>query len=105
MYKFSKYNNTRYVTSIGGSAFFDCTNLISITIPDSVTSIGKDAFSECTNLASITIPNSVTSMGAYVFYAWTPSQTINVPFKEGEEPDGWDEFWKYGCNATINYLK
>ena len=44
-------------------------------------------------------------MGEYVFDDWTPSQTINVPFKEGEKSDGWDEYWKSGCDATINYLK
>ena len=33
------------VTSIGGFAFYDCTSLTSVTIPDSVTSIGDVAFS------------------------------------------------------------
>lgn len=43
------------VTSIGESAFSDCTNLPSITIPASVTSIGEGAFMNCTNLASVTV--------------------------------------------------
>ena len=30
-----------------------------VTIPDSVTSIGRSAFSECTNLKSVTIPDNV----------------------------------------------
>ena len=50
------------VTSIGGRAFFDCTNLTSITIPESVTSIGEYAFYQCTGLTSIEIPNSVDSI-------------------------------------------
>ena len=41
------------VTSIGYSAFRDCTSLASITIPESVTSIGPYAFSGCTSLATV----------------------------------------------------
>jgi hypothetical protein len=58
------------VTSIGGNAFLDCTNLKSVTFksPSSVTSIGDAAFRRCTSLASITIPDSVTSIGQDVFW-------------------------------------
>ena len=35
------------VTSIGEDAFYDCSGLTSITIPNSVTSIGEYAFSNC----------------------------------------------------------
>ena len=41
------------VTSIGGSAFQDCSRLTSVTIPDSVTSIGGYAFSDCTSLKKV----------------------------------------------------
>ena len=43
------------MTSIGVSAFYDCSGLISVTIPNSVTSIGYGAFSFCRSLASISV--------------------------------------------------
>ena len=54
------------LTSIGSSAFEECSSLTSVTIPNSVTSIGKWAFYR-SGLTSITIPNSVTSIGNNVF--------------------------------------
>lgn len=57
------YNSETYsVTSIGNDAFWYCTSLSSITIPNSITSIGSGAFSECKSLISITIPNNVTTI-------------------------------------------
>ena len=43
------------VTSIGNSAFYDCSSLTSVTIPDSITSIGISAFYHCTSLAKVDI--------------------------------------------------
>lgn len=55
------------VTSIGNSAFFGCSEIADITIPDSVTSIGDGAFYNCHGLTSITIPDSVTSIDYQAF--------------------------------------
>ena len=56
------------VTTIGSSAFENCSGLTSVTIPNSVTTIGNSAFYGCTGLASIEIPNSMTSIGSSAFY-------------------------------------
>ena len=62
------YNTQTYsVTSIGSNAFYNCTGLTSVTIPNSVTGIGNGAFTSCTGLTSVTIPNSVTSIGDFAF--------------------------------------
>ena len=62
------FNYREYsVTSIGRAAFYGCTGLTSITIPNGVTNIGGSAFYGCTSLTSIIIPNSVTSIGEGVF--------------------------------------
>ena len=66
------------VTSIGTSAFFNCTNLTSVIIPDSVTSIGEDAFQSCTSLTSINIPNSAISIGTSAFAYCTNLTSVNI---------------------------
>ena len=66
------------VTIIGGSAFFSCESLTSITIPNSVTSIGEWAFSYCSDLTSITIPDSVTSIGEKAFYGCSSLEKVTV---------------------------
>ena len=65
-FSFDEFKYFTGVTSIVDIAFYK-SNIVSITIPDSVTSIGKDAFFDCSNLTSITIPDSVTSISDRAF--------------------------------------
>ena len=66
------------VTSIGWSAFYYCRSLTSVTIPNSVTSIGDYAFENCSSLISVTIPNSVTSIGEYAFYNCSSLTSVSI---------------------------
>ena len=70
------------VTSIGIQAFYGCSKLTSVVIPNSVTSIGYEAFRDCSGLTSIEIPNSVTSIGSSAFYgtAWYNNQPDGVVY-------------------------
>ena len=72
------------VTSIGDYAFFMCSGLASVTIPDGVTSIGERAFAYCSGLTSVTIPSSVTSIGSGAF----PASLRRVNFS-GAVPGAW----------------
>ncbi len=74
------YNGKTYsVTSIGEYAFYHCSDLSSVTIPNSVTSIGEAAFSDCSGLTSISIPNSVTSIGNSAFSGCTGLTSVIIP--------------------------
>ena len=63
----------------GINSFFECINLTSVTIPDSVTSIGPEAFAKCESLTSIKLPDSITSIGDKVFLGCTALTSVTIP--------------------------
>ncbi len=68
------------VTSIGESAFEDCTKLTSINFDDKsqLASIGDYAFRSCTSLESVTIPDNVTYVDGSAFTSCTSLESITV---------------------------
>ncbi len=76
------YSGTEYsVTSIGERAFWGCSGLTSVSIPNSVASIRLEAFYGCSGLTgTLTIPKSVTSISSEAFYGCSGlTGTLTIP--------------------------
>ena len=74
-----EYNGVTYsVTSIGNFAFYYCSGLTSLEIPNSVTSIGDAAIEHCHGLTSVKIPNSVTQISNWAFNDCTGLTTVEI---------------------------
>ena len=67
------------VTSIGSYAFYGCSGLSSVEIPNSVKRIGEGVFCYCSGLTSVEIPNSVTSIGAGAFEGCSGLTSVEIP--------------------------
>ena len=67
------------VTTIGNNAFSGCWSLTSVEIPNSVTTIGKEAFRACSSLVSVEIPNSVTTIGYSTFQRCSSLVSVEIP--------------------------
>ena len=70
--------NVYPVTSIGYYAFFFCSDLTEVTIPNSVTAIGGAAFERCTSLTEVSIPNSVTVIGGAAFWGCSSLTEVTI---------------------------
>lgn len=105
--------NLAKITSVPGSAFDGCTNLSGVYMPN-VTTVGNSAFKNCSKLATYTIGTIantsgvdctyVTSVGDYAFYECTKLTTLDLTnaTKIGQ-------YAFYNCenlgNYYINYYK
>lgn len=92
------YDGVNYsVKTINGSAFYECSGLTSIIIPNSVTTIGGSAFQGC-GLTSVTIPNSVISIGKEAFEGCKFLKSVSIP----SSLNSIDEDAFYGCNGLTS---
>jgi len=77
--EFTDTDGTLYrVVGIGESAFFNCENLKSVILPDTITTIGSGAFFNCTNLESCIIQEGVTHLSG-TFYNCKNLKNVTLP--------------------------
>ena len=66
-------------TSISAKAFMDCTNLTTISLPETLRTIGTCAFYGCSNLDGVTLPSSLTAIGTSAFAECTALTSVAIP--------------------------
>ena len=94
--------NLTTATKISAYAFYGCSRLTSVTIPDSVTSIESCAFYDCSRLESVTIGNSVTSIGSYAFSGCNSLASVTIG--NGVTLIGGSAFSDCSSLTSVNYL-
>ena len=114
------------VAEIGYHAFWCCSKLTSVTIPNTVTNIGYQAFHQCYKMSNVTIPDSVTSIDEsafsqcegladedgfvivrdvlYYYYGENHKDKTEVVIPQNVKSIGREAFWPWGrylTNITI----
>ena len=67
------------ITSIRGYAFYGCSDLKSVAIPESVTSIGECAFYGCSALESVSLPDGLLSIGENALCGCESLRSVSIP--------------------------
>jgi hypothetical protein len=67
------------VTAIANNAFFNNTDITSVTLGENIVSIGQSAFSDCTSLASVTFNEKLEKIEFGAFFKCTSLKTVSFP--------------------------
>ncbi len=87
------------VVSIDDKAFFGCTELASVTFPDTLKTIGANTFAGCFSLKNVELPDSVTEVGKGCFMSCTELESADL----GKGVSVVPENCFYACTALNSF--
>ena len=87
------------VTSLGNYAFFECTNLTTVSISDTIENIGKYCFRGC-SFSEISLPESVITIGERAFLYCKKLTGIIIPHKVTKIEKGTFDF----CSSLVEVV-
>ena len=106
---YDEENDTWYrVTSIGRGTFFNCDDLVSITIPASITTIGEEAFLDCDALTNIIVDENNTTYQSIDGNFYSKDGTVLITYAKGKSdtsftiPDGVTKIYASALCNCIN---
>ena len=67
------------ITYVGTWAFYDCSEMTSVSLPTTLETMGADVFMYCTGLTSVTIPDGVTFISGDFFRGCTSLKSVTLP--------------------------
>lgn len=92
--------------SIGESSFAECNNITSLVIPEGVKTIGQNAFSWCNNMKLLELPSTLDSIGDYAFRrCYNLSRVVSrikTPFKISKSVFCYEDYWENDAQVFRN---
>ena len=91
------------VRMIALEAFFGCSGMTEVTIPEGVKEIGVYAFQGCSGLRNVIIPDSVKSIDGFAFYKCSSLVSVSLPYSlQGVVNEG-DVFSDASSSLVVSY--
>ncbi len=75
------------ITTVGHRAFYGCAHLTAVTLPDSVTTVGNEAFAGCVRLQTVDLGEGLTTLGTQAFMRCLTLKEITLPTGVTAIPD------------------
>ena len=92
--------------SIGESSFAECNTITSLVIPEGVKTIGQNAFSWCNNMKLLELPSTLDSIGDYAFRrCYNLSRVVSrikTPFKISKSVFCSEDYWENNVQVFRN---